>query len=379
MFRKRVVIGVVMVLGSIFAWTGLVQAHQLEAGVVATVGKDQIIDKTLVVSGKNIEIAGTVNGDVYCAGERVEIHGTINGDVICAAQELVVDGLVDGDIRVAAQRATLSGKVDGNVTILGDRLELTPTASIARDVILAGSGINNASNIGRDLVMYGETARLDGKVGRNVSGGTGTLTLGPKSAVAGNLTYTSNNEASLEAGSQVAGEVRRTTPKQTNAPNLFVIGSIWFLYMFIALLLVSLVLVILFPALFERTNKRASANLSATSLKGLFALLAVPIVLFVVSLTLVGLPLAGLGLMSWMVVLMLSGPVTAYYLGTKLLRTTRYKQPFSRMLVGGIVLLLSYGIPVLGIAALLWAGSIGAGALLAEIFEGNTQHKKGSA
>jgi uncharacterized membrane protein len=71
-----------------------------------------------------------------------------------------------------------------------------------------------------------------------------------------------------------------------------------------------------------------------------------------------------LGLM-WLVIIMLSGPFTAYYIGRLLFSSAR--SVLLTMFVGSIVLLVLYFIPVLGVFVLLGVYWLGTGMILLEL------------
>jgi hypothetical protein len=101
-------------------------------------------------------------------------------------------------------------------------------------------------------------------------------------------------------------------------------------------------------------------------LTGFLASIVVPAAVLLLTATVLGLPLAFiLGLM-WLLILLLSGPLSGYYLGRLILR--RSQRPLLIMLVGSSVLLLLYFVPVIGFIVLLASMWIGTGMLLLAAF-----------
>jgi hypothetical protein len=88
-------------------------------------------------------------------------------------------------------------------------------------------------------------------------------------------------------------------------------------------------------------------------------MIVVPIIGALVLLTILGAPFGIVLLTAWMLTLMVSAPVTAYYLGRRLVPHADNALLF--MLVGGVVLVVLYLIPILNILAGLVAVVFGLG------------------
>ncbi len=365
MRRKLLIIGGLLFVGSILSGTVLARAQSIRTGSSTNIQKSETVDSSLVIAGETINIAGTVQGDVYCAGQTVSITGTVRGDVMCAGQTVNVSGLVEGDIRVAGQQVRLDGRVDGSATLLGQAVSVDKSTVIADDLLITASTATVDGSVARDLGIAANTARVNAPVGRNLSGQVAQLTLGTSANIKGSIDYTSSRNLTREDGAKVAGEVKRREPKQQpNKSKWAVMPFATLAYLLISLMLVALVLVVLFPRLFEQTNAYSRKNLGLTALVGAGTLFAAPIVMVILAVTFVGLPLSFMALLAWLLLLSLSGPVTGYIVGERILSRTKYKKPFLYMLVGGAIVLVLYVVPVVNIFALLGAGVVGTGAVV---------------
>lgn len=368
--HKYMVLGVLLVLGALLGATSIVRAHEVTVAATASITKDQTVDKTLFIAGESLVIDGTINGDVFCAGNHVHIGGVVHGDVVCAAQDLTISGVVDGDVRIAGQDVHVAGKVGRNLTVAGQAIQIDRPAQVVGDLFGAGNDVVVLGSIGRDVVAYGNTVTLDGPIGRNVRGTMDQLKIGESADIRGSVAYKSNAQASQSANRapRIAGGITQQSP---DAARPFALGSISFVlvaYILISFTLVSLVLVVLFPHLFERTSKQISKRSTANMLRGALVVLGTPLLVILLSVTVVGIPLAGLTLLAWLIAMVLSGPVAAYSVGALLTRQFGSKQPFTVMLAGSVGLILLYLIPIIGFFALTAAGFIGTGALVSTVF-----------
>ena len=364
-------LGLAMVMIGIltFGWVQVVHAHSFRTGSNSSVGQAEKVDNTLFVAGQNVDINTEVFGDVFCAGQTITVTGTVHGDVICAGQTVTVTGKVDGDVRLAAQTVLLGAEVGGNATVGAQSFTMQSTTKIGGDMSLGATTAALNGSIGRDLAVGSSNLDLNGSIGRNIKGTVETMTLASSARVAGNIEYGSDKDLQKVQGAVVGGKVTRTELPKRGEPKrgaVFGFSILWFFYWLGALLFAAMALVLLFPRLFHAVTDRALPMPWKALLTGFLASISVPIVLFIVAFTVIGVPLMFMLGLLWLVVLLLSGPVFGYYLGRMMLRTSPH--PLLIMLAGGTLLIILYFIPILGFITMLAAVWIGSGMILLEIF-----------
>jgi cytoskeletal protein CcmA (bactofilin family) len=373
MVHKKIFIGLVAVfIATAFFMVGIVGAHEIRTGDSIVTTQNEVIDETLFAFGKTLDISSTVNGDVICAGQTVNISGTVKGDVICAAQTLNISGNVDGDIRLAGQTITITGMVDGNATLASQSVTIQSDGEITGDLSVGAEQITLGGPVGRDVAIGGTNVVLASSVGRDIKGTTENLTLTSNAVIGGDIDYTSKNEIQIDNGAVVEGTVDRTVPEnnKTSSATVFGFAIAWFIYIFLALLLTSLVLALVIPGVLQATTDRIMKSPWIAVLIGFIASFTVPVILIFFGITIIGLPLMILFGLIWLVIIMLSGPFSAYYIG-RLIMPNRI--PIITMLVGSVVLLALYFIPFIGIIALIGAHWLGSGMILQEMFRRNPQ------
>ncbi len=356
---KILIIALLLLLTLIFG-VGVAAAQSFRSGDNITVAEGQVVNNTLWASGRNIDIAGTVNGDVFCAGQNVTISGTVEGDVICAAQTIRIAGTVNGDVRLAGQNVTISGDVSRNSSIAAQTFSLEGSGNVAGDASVAASDVNLNGVIGRDAALAAQTVVLSNSIGREVKATSEHLTLGSDARVGGDLSYTSTNQANIAKGATIVGTTTQYAPQErpSHRNRLFGFNVLTGLYTIISLLIVALALVLLLPQLFHVVTREAVEAPLKTLLVGVVAGFMFPILFVALLLTVVGLPLALLFLLMWLLILAFSGLFASYYLGRLLLRNQ--PNPIVIMLVGALIVLVVGLIPILGIfvgLASLWMGS----------------------
>jgi cytoskeletal protein CcmA (bactofilin family) len=353
----------------ILGWVRIAKAQSFHSGNTVSLTQKQTIDDTVFAAGRTVDINSTINGDIFCAGQNITIAGTINGDVICAGQTINVSGTVNGDVRLAGQTVTLNAKVSGNATIASQTFTLDPGGSVARDLTLGTTTSTLNGSIGRDVIFGGGNLVVASTVGRNIKASVNELTLASNAKVNGDVNYTSTNDLKKDSGAVVAGSATRTAPtKKSAGRKLSLIGFsiFFFIYWLLALLATGIVLVLLFPRAVHAVSNRAWPAPWWALLTGFIASFAVPIVLTLLAATIIGLPLAIIGGLLWVVALILSGPMFSYYIGRLVLRDSR--NVLLIMLVGSLILVVLDFIPILGFFVFLAAVWIGTGMLLLEVF-----------
>lgn len=364
MTRSKLLIIALLTALPVLGWTLSAQAHGGRTHDQRTITEGRVVGSTLFVSGQQISMGGEVEGDMFCAGQDVTITGRVEGDVICAAQDVRISGTVTGDVRVLAQTVTVSGDVEGSLSAAAQIVRLEADSRVGRDISAAATEVITAGAIGRDLRVTADSLRVDGQVGRDVEAEADRLSLGSGGRVGGDFRYQSPAELRRDQAAQVAGRISRDDQPAERDGHAGLAAALG-LYLFVAMLLTSMALVLLIPAVFHSVSGRALGSPGKTALIGFTASILMPLLIVTLMLTLVGLPLGLLLLAVWLVLLFLSGPFAAYLLGRWLLRNGRYKaNALVIMLAGGGLLLALYLVPVLNLAVGLVAVWFGLGSIL---------------
>jgi cytoskeletal protein CcmA (bactofilin family) len=348
------------------------------------VAKDQTIDGSFYSAGVSITVDGNVKGDVICAAQSVIINGNVDGDVICVAQSITINGKVGGSLRTAANSVVLNGTVGHTAMMAGTSVSVSPSAVIGWDAMVAGASVELGGNIKRDVFGAGSQVRISGNVGRQV-----TLYLNAKgnnketdktnffitksAVINGNVSYTSFNDAKVETGSTIKGEIKRQDPKilinKDKTARDATVGWLWYSIIAIfAALIVGLVMTSwLVKPLNEITEKIFSRTFKNLGW-GFLVLFLSPFIIAILAITVIGLPLALILLGLWLLILYPAKIIVAIALGRKLVNKInflkRYKDSLmGAMVFGVIVAWIIFSIPVIGwilsvIAVLIGVGGI---------------------
>ncbi len=347
-----------------FAFLGLALAVSLAYPAAAWsfefVGGDQAslpaeqIEDDVYIFGGNVNSTAEVVGDLVAGGGNVLIDGSVSQDLFVGGGSITIIGDVGDDLRVGGGNVSITGSIGGDLIIGGGQVQITGE-TIAGDLAVAVGTLMLNTPVQGDASIAGGQVTINSAIAGNVSFKGERLTLGPNATISGNLSYESPQELSAEEIARVSGEVsyapisERTDRVRDGAWAIFSLAYlVWFLAWFAAALILSLVF------------KRFSLELVSTALtrpwhelgRGFLALIAIPIASVILLVTVIGLPLGILGLISYVALLILSFIFTSVIIGSLLNRwiwkPETYRVNWWIILLGAIVSALLGFIPVVG-------------------------------
>ena len=367
---KRKLFGILMLaVLPVLTFAGIASAQSFRSGQSAGVASSESIDGSAWVSGSSIDISGDVNGDVYCAGQNVTISGHVTGDVLCLGQTVTLSGTVDGSARLAGQSVSISGNVKGSTTELGQSVTLEGQGNVGQDASFFGQDVSINGKVNRDVVIGAASATVNSAIGRNVTTWANDLSLKNAANIGGFLTYTSPQKATIESGAQIAGKVtynqKMVQQTQQQAAGIGLVGVfVWVLMPIVS----AVVTALLFPREYQFATTPAVAAFSKmllATLVGLVAGIVMPFIIIFLAITILGIPLAIVALVAWVLVLLLSGSVSAYYVGQIVWREQTHAVLV--MLIGAAIIAVLLLIPIINIIVWFIAVWYGSGALLLEL------------
>ena len=356
--------------------------EKFRSGNEVTIGSAETVAHDLYLAGGAIDVLGAVDGDLVAAGGTISVTGTVGGDLIASGGNVEIAGEVRDDVRVAGGRVEISSRVDDNVMAAGGSITLSRTAVVFGDLIVGGGSVNVEGIVEGDALLGGGDVTISGTVMGNVEMEGDRLVLKSTARIDGDLTYTSDREATIEAGAQVLGVTTRETPTVsilwfieakssglTRAVRTVVHAVQWFLGTFI----VSMLLVWLAPA----TMRSARDTLAGSPWKslglGTLVLFVAPIVVIIVAV--IGISVGSFAAVSvavvpaaaYVVLLLLASPLIALFAGHySLERAARREEPaaWQSIAVGAAALAVLGLVPYLNVAVAVLVVLFGFGAWL---------------
>ena len=304
-------------------------ASQLEGGLV-------IAD--VMRLGPEIKITEPITRDALLVGGSVFVEAPAAGDLILAGGEVRVAADVAGDVRVLGGRVTLDSKIGGNVTVIGGDVSFGKNSNIAGNVFIAAGKTMIDGRVGGNIIARAAEGR-DFRVSHTAQI-NGLINYRARSE---NINLTQNSARGGVSFEQIK------TPK--SADRFFHFFSLISLF---GLLVVGLFFVSLAPKALRAFADAAIQKPIRVLLWGVVALLAIPLVVLFLALTLIGLPLALILLVGYVLVIYLANIFAGLGLGLYLARLVKGKEFSNRaslilIMVLGVVVLWALGtIPFVG-------------------------------
>jgi cytoskeletal protein CcmA (bactofilin family) len=341
-------------------------AAEFRSGENASIGAQERISNDVYIGGGSVISAGAVTGDLVAGGGTVLVNGPVGMDLIAGGGTITILGSVERAVRVAGGNILIQGKVTGDVIVAGGQVTITG-AGVGGDLVAAGGSVRVDAPVAGTVRVAGGTVYLNGPIAGNVIVRAKNLTLGSQAVISGSLTYTANAELTKESGAIVRGETKFTAaPKQTmSAANIAALASFFVLGKFLALLACALILGLFFKRYSTEVIARAASRPLLELGRGLVASVALPALSVLALVTLVGIPLGILGLVSFVAVFLFAWIVTPIILGSIMYRAFFKRDvevSWKTILLGAVLFSILGLVPFLGrvVQGLLILLSLGA-------------------
>lgn len=280
---------------------------------LATVKKDEN-PTNLYIASQTVNVDGNVNKDLVVAGSTLNINGNVQNSLIAAGGTLNLNGKVGNNARLAGGSLNISGTVEGDVTAGGGTVTVDSGAVINGDLMVAGGNLTMDGKVGGSIYLAGGNATINGTVGGVIKANVGKLTFGDKAVVNGKVTYWSQNEAQISG----TADLKAGTDYHKQAKVNVDWQGFWYfgILMKTVFWLVTLfILVYLMPRFARNFTNETYRNVWKNLGWGLLALFVAPIILILILITVVGIPLAFILGLFWILLLALAGILSPLVIG----------------------------------------------------------------
>jgi cytoskeletal protein CcmA (bactofilin family) len=286
-------------------------------------GTDKVIDGNYYAAGKNIDIYGTVNGNLYLAAEYINIDSSnINGDIFfVAAKDITINGKVKGSIHGVADKVNIRAQVQNNVMAFGQNINIESDAYIMQHLTVFGQRVVLDAKVGGHLEGFVESILINGQVEKNVDIHVSTgkdknsLQISETATINGELKYKAWQEGNISDQATIAGGVSFDQLFKTTKSKAWGLGMFkTLLIQFFGMLVVGMVLFYLWPKFLSRACDKTHQSMLITFFKGLGLLILTPVAVVILLFTVIGIPLALILLGLWFVMLYLAKVIAAWLL-----------------------------------------------------------------
>jgi cytoskeletal protein CcmA (bactofilin family) len=326
---------------------------------------DDVVQDDLLTAGRTVRVGAEVEGDVAVAGSDVTVSAPVKGYVMSAGRTVSVEAPVGNDLWAAGERVDIAGPVGNNAMIAGQTVRLQPSATVGHDARLAGGEVRSEGRIAHDLTISAGRAEIGGDIGGAVNASARQVTVLPDAVVRGDLIVRAPEPPVISPGAQVMGNVDY---QRTAGAGWWLAWPVLWSCLFLSLLVLNLIGLYVAPTWFSRVAETLRTRPLSSLLAGVVVLIAVPIVIAILLITVIGIPLAVILTAAYVIALVLSAAFVSYRIGLwvfdRLHRTGVSR--WAAMLVGAFLVSLAISLPMVGGLIALTVVLIGAGALAVE-------------
>ncbi|MBU6323681.1 MAG: hypothetical protein KGI41_03035 [Patescibacteria group bacterium] len=330
------------------------------------------------LAGAGVSVTAPVPADLTALGASVGVSGAVSGDALIAGGDVSVYQPVAGDVRIIAGRAVVRDSVGGD--LVAAAATFLDTGSGAKDIFVIGGSVSLEGGAAGPVTIYGTDVFLAGTYAGDVHvTASNRLTLGEGTHIKGTLYYDAPQEASVPASAVIDGGAKYTgrsyLPTAAEAHAFLAAGiGVFFLVKVFAALIAAALIVGLFPLLAQGITDDAIARSPRHSLLlillGFAVLVATPVLLVLLSLTLVGLGLVFLIGTAYLLALLLAYGYAAALTGSILARRIVHRDTVLwRDAVFGVLVLSVIGVvPFIGWLACMLIFALALGSLVSRVY-----------
>jgi len=342
----------------IFLLPNIAFAFETKSGNLVSISADEVIEGSLFIQAEKIEINGVINGDVFCLSPDVKISGTINGDVLCVGESFDFSGTSTGNLRLLFADTKISGKVEKNTNILSDNFDLSDGADLSGELFILANQAKIAGEINGDLFGTVQTINISSFVGGDISlrqrdgffssTKNNEFKLSSGATVLGDFNFKGKNNPIKEEGVIIKGEENKTISKEKEKS--YSSSLIWPLISIFSNILISFVFISLFRNYLFSLLGVIKTQSSKSILFGSLALLLLPLSIFLIFLTMIGMPLALMLLFVFGIIIIVNKSIISIAIGAKALELIKIKKTSlnKQAVVGAIILYALTQLPFVG-------------------------------
>jgi cytoskeletal protein CcmA (bactofilin family) len=257
--------------------------------------------------------AGPVEGDFYAVGGQITIDHPVQGDVFAAGGRVTVAAPVDDDLHLLGGDVTLSAPVRGEAAIAAGTISITQDARIDGKVALAGGNVEIAGTLERGGRVVADRLVISGRVGGGLRIIARRIEIAAGAEIEGPIHFTSRRAPVIAPGAEVQGPVTAMPSRAPERTAEVRRTGEWAVPLFYAgLWAAGILLLLIFPGFTVAAQDRVRAAPWQSLALGAALVFALPVVVLLLIVTVVGIPVA-FALIALYAVLLLAGFLTALF------------------------------------------------------------------
>ena len=293
-------------------------ANDTRAGNDISIRSTERIQESIYILAGSVEFDGTAERDLNVIAGDATIDGTVRGTLHLAAGTSELGGTVEGSVYIASGRTRITGTVEGDVVMASGELELTSSGRIGGGLFVLSGQIDLRGTVEGDISGTVGRTTLGGITNGEVDLSTGEFSIINTARVNGEVTYTGRNNPNIDGSAVVTQGVTHEEldpwgggdhPLGRASGNL--LRSLWGL-------LAGVLLVLVAPRLADHLGANGRRTVRALVF-GLIGVIAVPIAVLLLMVSVVGLSAGLVALATFLMLLYLSQVIVGLTIGRSIL------------------------------------------------------------
>jgi len=328
-------------------------AFDARSGMAVTVASGEVVDDDLYVAAETIIIDGTVDGDLWAAGNTITINGIVNGSVMAAGRIVNINGDITHAVRAVAETININGDVGGDVIVGCGKANIASTARIGGDLLFGADIAGIDGLIEGNIKGSGSEVSISNVVNGNVELEVESLTILSTANIGGHLSYTSEEEADIQSGVQIAGATTHTLPEVKKNwtkvfPFVLFFGVLAKVFNFLMALVAGVVIIFLAPKKLTSITDAIGTRPGPSAGWGAMILFLTPIAALIVCFTIIGIPVGLITLAIYGIALYLAQIPVGLFIGRWIIG--RFRVVESKAIMVGA---LAIGLAILKLLSLI--------------------------
>lgn len=303
-------------------------------------------------AGGSITVAEDAPNDIVAAGGNLSISGNAGNEVLAAGGSVVLSGKTAGDARAAGGNITVAGSIGGEAVLGGGKINLLPGSMIGSGLIAASGDITIDGTIGGGARIIAGTVTINGTINKDVDVKAEHVIIGKNAKIRGSLRYEAPAEAQIDPGAVITGEkIFKKAERGEPGERAMKFLGVWWLVKLLTVLTAALAIYLLLPEQTTEVTSLAVNRFGRELLAGFIVLVAVPALIVLLFITVLG-SLLGLPAIFFYIAFLFLSSVFGALIFTRLISSSVLKKGAALswpIILAGVVLYQVIGlIPFLG-------------------------------
>lgn len=332
-------------------------AFDLKSSTEINISNNDSLEENLYLFGANITFDSDFKKDLFLVGANNFVKGSFFEDLQLIGLKNYFSGESFGDTRLIGGETIIKGNTNKDLVIVSTRAIIEDGSILnGQTLIVAGEVYLNGEVLDNIKIIAGKVY-VNSSILGDVEITAQDVYINNKSDIKGDFVYFSPKRAQIDSGAKIKNElvynqIESIEENEFVKKTVLSFVNFWSVIKFLATLFTAFILVFVFKMFSQRTSDLAFKKFWKSILIGILSVLLIPIFILILAASLFGLPLAGILFSSYVILFILTAPVSGiilgYYLQKIYKKDKKVEVEFGPTAIGIVLLTFLYFIPWVG-------------------------------